>query len=103
MRKAKREWSGKAIRWICFARLYGSTLRARSASHLGALPIFAEAVAFVVLAIAIRLGVRGIRLERGLGRVAAYVSLAVLFLWVMAALVVAGINLVHIADGSGSR
>jgi VIT1/CCC1 family predicted Fe2+/Mn2+ transporter len=56
---------------------------------------FETAVGLVVLAAAIILGVRGIRIGRGISKAGAWLSLGVLFLWMLATFVVGGLNLVH--------
>src|SRR5262245_36429004 len=58
---------------------------------------------FIILINAIRLGIAGIQVGRGMCRISAGLSLSVLFVWAIAAVVATGISLSQLVAGSGSR
>jgi hypothetical protein len=57
--------------------------------------LFEKAVGFVILGTAVFFGVRGIRIERGIGKGVAWLSLGVLFLSVLVVFVLGAISIVR--------
>jgi hypothetical protein len=57
-------------------------------------------VGLTILGTAVVLGASGVRMGRGIGKGGAWLSLGVLFLWVLAVFVVGGMEIVHSMAGS---